>query len=258
VNDLCNGLNGSFSNGSSRLAEILGDGLSDGSFLLRLQDGDNIGKVLLGTSSASGVIVKHDLNLDTENTLTEKNVANSSINEVTGGLTGVDHETVSELHGLGTGGTELARDNNLATLGARLHDETEDTIASTTDSQAVEKLELDGLALGNGAKTTVLNTLGIELNGVLGELETLLDKGGQLADTATLLTENVLGVGGTDDDLSASRSDADFNTRVAILGKLTSEELVQFGVENTISNELLLKKVSRNEVRIKRCASVVG
>ena len=54
--------------------------------------------------------------------------------------------------------------------------------------------------MGNGAKTTVLNTLGIELNGVLGELETLLDKGGQLADTATLLTENVLGVGGTDDD----------------------------------------------------------
>lgn len=42
--------------------------------------------------------------------------------------------------------------------------------------------------------------------------------------------------------LSASRSDADFNTRVAILGKLTSEELVQFGVENTISNLVVVNR----------------
>jgi len=45
-----------------------------------------------------------------------------------------------------------------------------------------------------------LDALSIELDSVLGELETLLDEGGQLADTATLLTKNVLGVGGTDDD----------------------------------------------------------
>ena len=53
------------------------------------------------------------------------------VDELLSGLTGVDHETVGELHGLGTGSTELARDDNLATLGTRLHDETEDTIAST-------------------------------------------------------------------------------------------------------------------------------
>ena len=52
------------------------------------------------------------------------------VNELLGGLTGVDHEAVGELHGLGTGSTELARDNDLATLGTGLHDETEDTIAS--------------------------------------------------------------------------------------------------------------------------------
>jgi hypothetical protein len=45
-----------------------------------------------------------------------------------------------------------------------------------------------------------LDALSIELDSVLGELETLLDEGGQLADAATLLTKNVLGVGGTDDD----------------------------------------------------------
>jgi hypothetical protein len=129
--NLCNGLGSSFSNGSSGLAEVLGNGLGDGSFLLGFQNGDNIGKVLSRTSTASGVVVQHDLNLDTEDTLTEKDVANSSIDEVTGRLTRVDHETISELHRLGTSSTELARNNNFATLGTRLHDETKDTIAST-------------------------------------------------------------------------------------------------------------------------------
>jgi hypothetical protein len=135
-NDLCNGLSRSFSNGS-RLAKVLGDGLSDGSFLLWLQDGDDIGKVVLGTGSASGVIVEHDLDLNTKDTLAKKDVANSSLNEVASGLARVDHETISELHRLGTSSTELARDNNLATLGTRLHNETEDTIASTEQSKHI-------------------------------------------------------------------------------------------------------------------------
>ena len=70
------------------------------------------------------------LNLDTKDTLSEHDVPDGVVNEVLSGLTGVDHETVGELHRLSTGSTELARDNDLATLGAGLHDETEDTIAS--------------------------------------------------------------------------------------------------------------------------------
>jgi hypothetical protein len=130
---LCsNGLS-SGSSGSSGLAEILGDRLSDGSFLLGFQDADNIGKVLLGAGSASGIVVKHDLDLNTEDTLTKKDVTNSGIDEVASGLTRVDHETISELHGLGTSSTELARNDNLATLSTRLHNETEDTIASAVE-----------------------------------------------------------------------------------------------------------------------------
>jgi hypothetical protein len=223
------GSNGLSSNGSNWLAEILGDGLSDGGLLLGLKNADNIRKVVLGAGSASGVIVEHDLDLDTKDTLTKKDVTNSSLDEVASGLTRVDHETIGELHRLGTSSTELARDNNLASLGTRLHDEAKDTVAGTaqskqkirqfswlqsrsylpnsvfakylpTNSQSVEKLELDGLALSNSAETTVLDTLSVELNSVLGELETLLDERGQLANAATLLSENVLGVGGTDDD----------------------------------------------------------
>jgi hypothetical protein len=133
--NLCNGLGSSFSSGSSSgssgLAEVLGNGLSDGSFLLGFQNGDNIGKVVSGTGSASGIILQHDLDLDTKDTLTEEDVTDSSLDEVTSGLTRVNHETIGELHGLGTSSTELTRDNNFATLSTRFHDETKDTITST-------------------------------------------------------------------------------------------------------------------------------
>ena len=69
------------------------------------------------------------------------------------------------------------------------------------DSKTTEKLVAERLALSNRGETTVLNLLGVELERVFGELETLLHKGSKLTDAATLLTEDLLGVGGTDDDL---------------------------------------------------------
>jgi hypothetical protein len=69
-----------------------------------------------------------------------------------------------------------------------------------TNSQTVKELELDRFTLSNGTETTVLNTFSIEFDSVFGELETLLNKSGQFTNTATLFTENILGVSGTDDD----------------------------------------------------------
>lgn len=84
-------------------------------------------------------------------------MTSGAVDEVAGGLTGVDHEAVGELHGLGTGSAQLTGDDNLATLGAALHDEAENTIAGTTDSKTVQKLVAQGLALGDGGQTTVLD-----------------------------------------------------------------------------------------------------
>lgn len=42
-----------------------------------------------------------------------------------------NHVAVLELHGLGTRGTQLARDDDLAALGARLHHEAQDAISGT-------------------------------------------------------------------------------------------------------------------------------
>jgi hypothetical protein len=107
--------------------------------------------------------------------------------------------TYCELHGLCTGGTQLSGHNNLATLGTRLHDESENTITCSSDGKTVQQLVSKGLTLGDGAQTTVLNLGGEKRNGVLGELESLLDERSELTDAASLVTENLLGVGSADD-----------------------------------------------------------
>lgn len=152
---------------------------------------------------------------------------------------GRKNNTYSELHGLGTSSTELSRNNNLATLGTRLHDKAEDTIAGPADGKTVEKLVAEGLALSDGGQTTVLNLGGVERNGVLGELEALLDERGEFADATTLLSENLLCVGGADDDVGDSGGDADLDTGVTFLSELALEELVQFGVEHTVCENML-------------------
>lgn len=222
----------------SLCAVVLAHGLGDGSLLLGVEDGDGVGQGLLRTGLALGVRATHDLDLDTEDTLAEQDVAGGAVDEVLGGLTGVDHEAVGELHGLGTGGTELARDDHLATLGARLHDKAKDTIAGTADGQTVEKLVAERLALGDGGQTTVLDLGGVQGHAVLGELEALLDQAGELADATALLAENLLGVGGADDDVGDGGGDADFDAGVTLLSQLALEELVQLGVEHTVGDEL--------------------
>jgi len=217
---------------------VLRHGLDDALLLLGLDDGDRVGESLLGTVLTVGVGTTHNLDLDTENTLAEENVTSGVVNEVLGGLTGVDHETVSELHGLGTGGAQLARDDNLATLGTGLHDETEDTVACSADGKTVKELVSEGLALSDSGETTVLDLGGVERDRVLGELEALLDQRGELADAAALLAEDILGVGGADDNVGDGRGDADLDTGVTLLSKLALEELVELGVEDTVGDEL--------------------
>ena len=127
-------------------------------------------------------------------------MTSGGIDEILGWLTGMDHEAVGELHALRTSGTQLSRDDNLATLSTALHDESEDTIACSADGKTVEELVSEGLALGDSGETTVLDLSGVERDGVLWELESLLDEGGKFADSATLLSENFLGVCCADDD----------------------------------------------------------
>lgn len=191
---------GSGLGGSSLRTVVLAHRLNHTLLLLRLDDGDGIRQRLLGTRLSFWVGSTHDLDLDAENTLSEENVAGGGIYEVLGWLTGVDHEAVGELHGLCTGSAQLTGDDNLATLSTGLHDEAKDSIACSADGETVKKLVAEGLALGDGGETTVLDFGGVEGDGVLGELKAFLDEGGELTDASTLLSEDFLCVGCADDD----------------------------------------------------------
>lgn len=165
-------------------------------------------------------------------------MAGSVVDEVLCWLTRVDHETISELHALGTSSTKLSGNDNLTTLSSALHDESKDTIACSTNCQTVEKLVSEGLALCDGGETTILDLGGVKGDGVFGELESLLDEGGELADSSSLLAENFLGVGCADDDIGDGGCNSDFDARVSLLSQLALKEFVQFCVEDTIGDEL--------------------
>jgi len=80
--------------GQSFSTVVLGHGLHNWLLLLGLDDGDGVGERLGWAGLALGVGAAHDLDLDTQDTLAEEDVAGGMVDEVLGGLTGVDHEAV--------------------------------------------------------------------------------------------------------------------------------------------------------------------
>lgn len=193
---LCARLLGSFLHGSGLGAIVLAHRLHDRLLLFRLDDGDGIWQGLVGSALALGIRSPHNLDFDAEYTLAQEDVTGGRVDEILGGLTRVDHEAVGELHALGTRCSQLTRDDNFATLGARLHDESEHTIASTTDGETIEQLVPQRFALCDGRETTILHLCRVERHAVFGELETLLDERCEFADATTLLAKNFLGVCG--------------------------------------------------------------
>ncbi|KAG5460427.1 MAG: hypothetical protein BJ554DRAFT_7524, partial [Olpidium bornovanus] len=154
--------------------------------------------------------------------------------------THVDHETVGKLHGLRAGAAELPGDDALDALCAALHDEAEDAVAGAADGEAREQLVPEGLALGDGAQPAVLQLLGVQLHGVLREIEALLDERSELADPAAPLAEDLLRLGGADDDLRARGGHADLHAGIALLRELAREELIELGVEDAVRDKLLI------------------
>ena len=128
-----------------------------------------------------------------------------------------------------------------------------------TDGKTTEELVPQALALCDGRETTVLDLLGVQLQGVLGEFEALLHKGSKLTDAAPLLTQDLLGVSSTNDNLyyftalsevialnrgltylGAGVGDPDITTRVTLLRQLAGEEIVELRAEDTVGDELAL------------------
>ena len=123
-----------------------------GIIILGLEDLDEIGHdLLVGADADFGTL--HDLDLDTEDTLTELDVADGNIDEVLLGLTSGDLVTGVVLLGLGTLTTDLTGDDNLATGGTTTaHDGSDNVVGGHTDGGTVKQLVLEGLDVCGGGE----------------------------------------------------------------------------------------------------------
>lgn len=121
----------------------------DRGFGLGLNNGDVVWETSSGTFLAFGVVGLHDLDFDTQHTLTEEHVPDCVVDKVSSGLTRVDHESLGELHRLGTSGPEFSRDDDLATARTGLHDESKDTVARSPHGKTTEELVSERFGLGD-------------------------------------------------------------------------------------------------------------
>ena len=102
---------------------------------------------------------------------------------------------------------------------AGFHNESEDTIGSTSDSQTTHKFVSQRFTLGNGTETTVSNLFSEKFDLTVFHLESLLDQSSQFSDSLGFFSKNILGTGGQNDDFGSLWGNSDFDTGVTVFGK---------------------------------------
>ncbi|EDK37779.2 hypothetical protein PGUG_01876 [Meyerozyma guilliermondii ATCC 6260] len=204
--------------------------------ILGLGDQDSIGQSLRANSGGSWVL--HNLDSDTQNTLSHQHVSDGNVNKVVGWLTRVDHETVRVLLRLGSSSSQFTGDDNLHTLSTSSHGKSQHTVGGSSHWQTVQQLGFQGFGLDSSGQTSLLDSLGVDDNSFRRQLESLDNQGGQLVDSTSLFSQNTLGVGSLDNNLQLGWGLSDLNTGVTLFSQFSGEEFVQLGVEDTISYQL--------------------
>jgi hypothetical protein len=209
---------------------------------LRLGNNDVIGDRSLDTELLGWIrfVRKHNLYLNTHNSLLEENVSNCNIDVIILGLTSADHVSLLEFHGLGSLLLEFTRDDNFATLGTILNNWFNDVVGSKSEWHILEQFVVHSFNLSRSAETLVLNGIGENLDLVVSNLESLLDELSEFLVFLAFNTNNLFGLSGLDSNFSLNLGSSDFNTSVTSILKGFGEETVQFCVEDTVCDELLL------------------
>merc|ERR1719272_473501 len=211
--------------------------------LLGLDDLDEIGHDLEGRSLTK-LDGPHDLNLDSEHTLSEFDVTDGFVNEIVSGLSSGDLVSHNVLLGLGTLSTDLSGNSDLTADDLSLsHDGSHNVVSSVSDGGTGEELVLEGLSLGGGTERSLKSEgLNGEVEFVVGivVLVSLLEERLDFLDFTVGLGEHLLGLGATDTDLGGGVGGADLNTGVTFFSEGSAEELVELSMENSVGNELSL------------------
>ena len=186
----------------------------------------------------------HDLDLETENTLTKLDGTSSGVNEIVLGLTSGDLITLSVLLGLSTLATDLTSNDDLATDSTTTaHDSTKDVVSGHTDGSTSEELELKSLNVGGSAQVSVVGDgFDGKVDLVVGVVEvvSLLNEGLDLLNLTGLLVEEFVALGSTNTDLGVDAGGANLDSGITLHTESLLEELVELSLEDTVGNELLL------------------
>jgi len=183
---------------------------------------------------------QHDFNFDAQHSLTQQDVSNGGVDVLFGGVAAVNHKTVHELHRFGSLTAKFAGNDDFASLGAGLHDESKNSVASATDSQTADEFVAKRLGLSDSAETASRNLLGVELDGAVGIVESLLDDGSEFANALTFVAQHILGTSGQDDNLGTGGGHAHLDATVSIFSELPGEEFIELSLEDSILDELSL------------------
>merc|ERR1712048_31581 len=120
----------------------------------------------LRTHLALWIVCQHDLHFNAQHALPHCHVTNRLRDVVFLWLASRDEVAILELHRFGTLRAEFSTDDNLATLGAVLHYETNDTIASAAYCKTTDEFVAERFGLCHGTRSTILDAFSEEFHTV--------------------------------------------------------------------------------------------
>lgn len=196
-----------------------------------------------GLTSLDSLDTSHDLDLESEDTLSELDVSDGSVDEVILWLSSRDLVSLGVLLRASSLSSDLTRDDDLTSDGSTSsHDGSQNVVGSHSHWVTLEKLELKLLYIEGSAEVSVVvdwldrdDDLGVLLVVSVSLFNQTLD----FSDSLGLLLQKSLVVGGLDSDLSVHGRGVDFNSSVSLSSQNLGEEFVKLGVENSIGNKSL-------------------
>merc|ERR1712183_930401 len=153
---------------------LFGRWCADWSFVFWFHNRHVIRQWFLWSSLSGWIPRQHDFHLDTDHTLSQVNMTNCHIDVFESWVTTVDHKAIGKFHSFSSLSSKFSRDNNFATFGPTLHDETNNTITCFSNWCTSKQLVSKSLTLSDGTQTSERNLLCIKLNCSVREIESFL------------------------------------------------------------------------------------
>ena len=120
----------------------------------------------------------HNGDLDTDGTLSHRDVPHGGVDEFLNGLTGGDKITLGVFGGLCSLSSNLTGNNDSATNSVSSHDTTHDVVDGSSNWDSIKKLHLEVLDVGGSAESSITNWEDGHINFVVSIVEviSLLDE----------------------------------------------------------------------------------